>query len=240
MTLSKTFVLSLALNLALPWTLLAGRSIDAQDIGGGSFVNKKNSLKPRTFDKNELTAAAEETQAMLDGLARETRVLGPEVKERLYNSLREEFKLKGALSDARKVLTLAEDVIAIQQAIKASQAKLLLLQGAEADLEEQHLLVKQDELVSSVQELHEALMGQHKDLKEREMLDYRTWIMVSEGQLRQQREAKEAAQATPVAVATAVINPTPAVKPAKRRRARAASKQPKPAAITSTAKTSKP
>jgi hypothetical protein len=192
------------LCLALP--LLLGASAAQDRIGhmkNDAFMNRR--AKARDFDKNELRAQVDETQSLLDSLARETRRLKKDEREALFKDLAKDYELGSEVGYARKALEKAEDLLDIQDSIRQQQARLKEVLGdiAKADKEEQKLLGMQSDLLVTVEDLRKVLTNQQKDLNEAATRDFRNWIMVSEGLLRKQREDAEAspvpeAEPTPI------------------------------------------
>lgn len=189
-----------SLQLLLLFALLAPAPLRALSPSGAPdnpFFDRKT--KPKEYDQNELRSQVEETQSLLDALARESRRVDKKTKEDLIETLKTDFALADERSSARKSLERAETVIDIQAAIKSQQAILsasLDLSGtAEADKQEKKLLRLQGDLVSAVDDLRKGLSSQQKDFNESATRDFRNWIMVSEGILRNRREDAEAAQA---------------------------------------------
>lgn len=173
---------------------------------GAAFSDRR--LKPKQYDKNELRAQVDETQSLFDSLAHESRKLDKKAHEDLLKALPSDFNLGDAVSGARKALDKSEELLDIQDAIKAQQAKLasVLDDKAAADKEEQKLLGLQSDLLSTMEDLRKGLTNQQKDLNESATRDYHNWIMVSEGLLRQRREDAEAlaAKAAPTPEAPAI------------------------------------
>ena len=163
----------------------------------------RSHMKPSVIDKDALREEVDETQGLFDVLAHETRRRGRELLTELPKQLRGDYKLPEAEGRARKCLGLAEEVISLQDAIKAQQAVLKAAAADAQDAEERKLLGLQSDLMSTVEDLRNNIRSLHTDLKEDKVRDLRNWLMVSEGVLRRQREDDEAqaASLTPTAEA---------------------------------------
>ncbi len=145
------------------------------------------------MDRNELRAAVDETQALLDALSRETLALPKADHEALYKSLRDEYHLDKFVGKGRKSLEKAEEILEIQSAIKNQQALMKSLPSEGLEKEESKLIGMQSDLVGAVDDLRDLLREIHNNANEDEVRDLRNWIMVSEGQLRNQREDRASA-----------------------------------------------
>lgn len=182
--MSKSKARLALLLLCLPLLAHAGRA---------NFTAPKS--EPRKYDKNLLRSEVDETQALFDGLARESRSLDKAAHEELYKSLAQEYGQPEAVGYARKALEKIEEMLDVQDAIRIQQQRLKdsLSDNAQADKEEQRLLGLQSDLMAVIEDLREGLTKQQKGLSEDATRDFRNWIMVSEGLLRQRREAAVAA-----------------------------------------------
>lgn len=207
--------LALALALLLGSLPLAARSRNGSETGVSSFM-KSQPAKDRGFDKNELKDQAAETQPLLDALARETRRLDKEAKLPLIRSLDREYGLGTEAKEARRLLERQEAAQDLEDAVRVEKARLEAAEpgpGRRASLERLEGLEK--ERLARAQDLLNLLMDQHKRLKENASRDYRTWMMVWEGRLRQRREAAEAAapKPSPQALSAQGLSPAAAAAP---------------------------
>jgi hypothetical protein len=185
---------------------------DIQGLPGASdnpYMNRH--IKSAGLDRSALRDEVDETQAVLDSLARETRRLDKKDLEPLFKSLSEEYHLPDYVGKARKFVEEAEDVLDIQDAIKAQQARMAALGGPENDQESSKLLGLQSDLVASVDRLRDTLREVHSNANEDATRDLRNWIMISEGLLRQRREDGQAKAAglSPTAAALSPAAETP-------------------------------
>ncbi len=160
--------------------------------------------RPVKMDRNALREQVDETQALLDSLARETRSVDKKQLEPLFKSLREEYFLGDYVGKARKAVEQAEAVLDVQDAIKAQQTRLKSPVLPDLQKEESKLLGMQSDLAGSVDQLREILRDVHQNANEDNVRDFRNWIMISEGLLRRQREEAEAKALSPGAEAAAV------------------------------------
>lgn len=163
-------------------------------------------LPKREVDRGALREAVDETQALFDALARETRRRDRSLLKELPHELRMDYRLPQAEDRARKCLVLSEEVVSLQEGIKAQQQALIDAAVPDKDKEEQKLLGLQSDLMSAVEDLRGILRGLHTDLKEDQVRDLHNWLMVSQGLLRRQREDAEA-RAAADASATAETQP---------------------------------
>lgn len=165
-------------------------------------------VRSSTLDKALVRERVDESQALLDSLARETRGLPKEQIEPLFKSLKTEYYLSDYVGKARKALEQAEAVLDVQDAVKAQQA-MMKTKGAsdvkEGQKDDSKLLGLQSDLVSAVDALRGTLRQVHSDASEDTVRDLNNWLMISEGLLRQHREdAAAAAAASPTAQAEAL------------------------------------
>lgn len=183
---------------------LLGRPLLAVDMGAGSDSFKAPQRSARhTMDRNELRAAVDETQALLDALARETLALPKADHEALYKSLRDEYHLDKFVGKGRKSLEKAEEILEIQSAIKNQQALMKSLPVEGLEKEESKLIGMQSDLVGAVDDLRDLLREIHNNANEDEVRDLRNWVMVSEGQMRNQREDRALAAAAQASTSSA-------------------------------------
>jgi hypothetical protein len=195
------FKAGLLLLLCLPNFLMSGRA---------QFTQPRS--EPRKYDRNMLRAEVDETQALLDSLGRESRSLDKTAHEDLLKSLANDHDLAGQVGYARKAMEQVEEMLEIQDAIRSQQRRLkdVLGDSTLADKEEQRLLGLQSDLLAVIEDLREGLTKQQKSLNETSTRDYRNWIMVSEGLLRQRREESAASAApTPEAAPISAEDVTP-------------------------------
>ncbi len=144
------------------------------------------------LDQSALRDEVDETQGLLDSLARETRRLDKKDLEPLFKSLRDEYHLDDYVGKARKFVEEAEEVLDVQDAIKIQQDRVKAASPADADQESSRLLGLQSDLVGSVDRLRDTLREVHSNASEDNTRDLRNWIMISEGLLRRHREDAEA------------------------------------------------
>lgn len=192
----------------------AGLSRPPSGMAGLDFGQDKK-FKARTNGESlELREAVDETQVLLDGLARESVRQDSAVVKELLRSLRLEYGLPEAEDRARKALEIGEEIVRLQ----AGQEQLKEERDRSTDLAERErlrtkLLGVESDLMGQVEELRKVLRSLHKDLKGAKSRELRNWMMVSEGLLRRRREAaEEAAQREAAAQAlsdTAVTAPPP-------------------------------
>lgn len=203
-------------KFSLAWLLCAGLSggLAADSLSPDTSPMFDHLERPPSYDQDSLRAEVEETQPLLDSLARETRGLTKTAKEEVLKSLRMDYNLGDQVGTARKTLDLSESVLDIQAAIKAQQARMkqVSLVGADGDREESKLLGLQSDLITTVAEVRRQLSDQQRDMNAAETRDLRNWMMVSEGLLRHRREDAEAAAAahpapTPEPISAAGVSP---------------------------------
>jgi hypothetical protein len=188
--------------LALSCSIFAGRlGADVQGLPGASdnpYMNRH--VKSAVVDQSALRDAVDETQALLDGLAHETRRLPKKDLEPLFVSLRDEYHLPDYVGKARKFTEEAEMVLAVQDAIKAQQAYMRAHPSAiDDDRDSNKLRGLQNDLVAAVNELRETLAQVQQQADEDATRDLHNWIMISEGLLRGRREDAEAKALSPSA-----------------------------------------
>jgi hypothetical protein len=183
-----------AVILAL--SLLGAAGLSAADMStlpganNNAFMDRR--MKTSSLDRNALRNEVDETHALIDGLARESRNLQPKDLEPLFKSLANEYYLPALVGKARKALEQMEAVLDVQDAIRAQQARLKDAPVEEADREEKKLLGLQSDLMAAVEDLRDTLREIHKKSSPDLNRDFRNWIMVSEGLLRNRREDAEA------------------------------------------------
>ena len=155
-------------------------------------------VRSSTLDKALVRERVDESQALLDGLARETRGLSKEQVEPLFKSLKTEYYLGDYAGKLRKAVEQAEAVLDVQDAVKAQQA-LMKSKGAsdvkEGQKDDSKLLGLQSDLVSAVDSLRGTLRTMLSECNEDTVRDINNWLMISEGLLRQHREEAAAAMA---------------------------------------------
>ena len=193
----------LVLGLAALSTAAPALDVNSEAGRGNDSVHSPGLRSSKSgLDRNELRAAVDETQALLDSLARETLNLPKAEHEPLYKSLRDEYHLESYVGKGRKSLEQAEEVLELQNAIKSQQALMKAAGPVASDKDESKLIGLQSDLVSAVDSLRDTLRDVHKNSSEDVGRDFRNWIMVSEGLLRSRREDREA-QAASAATPTA-------------------------------------
>jgi hypothetical protein len=145
------------------------------------------------LDRNALREEVDETQALVDALARESRGLSVAQTDPLFASLRDEYHLGGYVGKARQALAKAEEVLEVQDAVKLQQEQVKRAGVGEQAAEDAKLLGLQSELTSVVEDLRDILRDIHGNAGEDTVRDLRNWLMISEGLLRNRREAAVAA-----------------------------------------------
>jgi hypothetical protein len=189
--MSRSSALSLFLLLGLAAApLRADRQGGLPDAGDSSYMGSHS--KAPKLDQSALRDEVDETQGLLDSLARETRRLDKKDLEPLFKSLRDEYHLDDYVGKARKFVEEAEEVLDVQDAIKVQQDRVKAASPADADQESSKLLGLQSDLVGSVDRLRDTLREVHSNATEDNARDLRNWIMISEGLLRRHREDAEA------------------------------------------------
>jgi hypothetical protein len=174
----------------------------------------------RGEDSQALRDAVDESQTLVDALARETVHQDRNVIRDLAHDLRMEYKLPQAEDRARRCIELGEEILRIQGGIKSLQEGLKTADEAGTQAIQTKLLGLQSDLMGQVEELRRVLRSLHKDLKEEQVRDLRNWMMVSQGLLQRRREAAEdaakrqaAAEALPIDAGTVQPPPQDKAKP---------------------------
>jgi hypothetical protein len=208
-------IFSLPLLLALiaaPPALCANTGAADGSLSGFESIDTQGAVPDREGG-GEVETEAEESQTLLEALAAETRRAESSVQEALFYSLAEEFKLPGERKDARKALGIQERMLDLEDAWKArasspgGQGGAVAGTPGSADPASTALERKR---LAAARELMDLLKEELADMDEAQLQDYRNWMMVWEGRLRQRREAEEAAKAaspTAGAVPSAVASP---------------------------------
>jgi hypothetical protein len=166
------------------------------------FIQPRDRKGPK-LDRNALREQVDETQALLDALARESRGLKAVQTDPLFTSLRDEYHLGGYVGKARKALAQAEEVLEVQEAVKLQEEASKKAAVSDQAAEDSKLLGLKSDLVGVVDGLRDTLREIHNNATEDTARDFRNWIMVSEGLLRNRREE---AAANPVSATAAADN----------------------------------
>jgi hypothetical protein len=124
----------------------------------------------------------------------------------LFQSLREEYHLEKYVGKARKALTQAEEVLEVQEAVKAQEKSSAAAAASDQMAEDSKLLGLKSDLVGVVDALRDTLREIHSEASEDTGRDFRTWIMVSEGLLRNRREEAPSAGSGQVPVTSSEQN----------------------------------
>ena len=150
-----------------------------------SFMPKS---KPKAYDLNALRAEVDESQALFDNLARETRGLSKTAKADLLTALGRDFNLP---TKRDRAASLLEDAEAMLEARAKVEAQEKAASAAVADEERrsarEELASLKEALAGRIESLRDGLREVHKNYGEEEVRNLRNWAMVSQGSLERAR-----------------------------------------------------
>jgi len=191
---------TLLLAAVLPASASASASGDAAEAG----FRDEGSLAGDRQGPDETLAAAEDTQALLDALARETRRLDAAAHAEVLGSLASEYRLGGELSDARKALALQERMLDLENRARAAAAALSPAAQGPAGPPSPEALALEKRRVAAARDLMQLLCDEQRDLPEDSLRQYRAWMMVWQGRLSRRQEQRDSG-AVPPAPGTPVL-----------------------------------
>jgi hypothetical protein len=182
--------LSLGLWIAQPLLATGSAGFTGADPSESAAVGAGS--RPKSSSHAAEPDDIQETQDLFSALALETRRLDKPLLEPLFKSLDKEYHLSDYVGKSRKALDEAEAVLNVQDAMATqdSRAKDLSVMTTKEDDEKAKAL--QGDLKASSADLKKTVSDIQNKAGEDEVRDLRNWLMISEGELRRQREDREA------------------------------------------------
>jgi hypothetical protein len=185
--------------------------------GAGSMFD--HSDPEPAMDSNSLRDKVDEAEPLYDALARETRRLDKPTKDALIQALAADYGLNGQIGPARRLLELSETVLNLEDAIRIQEdlVKRLGPDDPQGDAQAKKLQDLELGLSATRDDLRRQMTLQQKDINEKDGQQLSDWLMISEGQLRHQREAAAAAAAAHPAPEAAPLDAAGVTPPASAR-----------------------
>jgi hypothetical protein len=203
-------ILALSLLAALPVQAMAYQSPSDR------FLKSKDGSGPKSFDHEVLKYEITQTLDSVESLAQQLRHASQEQKKEVRESGINDFHLsRGNVSDAMDSVESLCKAFDAEDAVKADKLALKgMTEGSIAQADLAAKLAKDSESVKALREdARDSLRAMHKGANDQFLTVLRSWMMVSEGTLRNDHghSPTPSPTATPQAapMATATPSPTP-------------------------------